>query len=77
MKNLKDFKKKSAEEVFTEKKKKFLRIGRSKGFINNLEDLSALKTKNNNFDQIFKFKKITSLVVGLGLIAIISLIIFL
>ena len=37
----------SAEEIFNDRKNKFLRIGRNKGFISNLEDLSSLKSKNN------------------------------
>jgi len=68
-KNLNDFKLMSPEEIFNNRKNKFLRIGRSKGFINNLDDLSSLKSKGNNFDQIFKSKKI--FVIGIGLSAII------
>tara|TARA_B100000579_G_scaffold160464_1_gene130377 strand:+ start:848 stop:1945 length:1098 start_codon:yes stop_codon:yes gene_type:complete len=68
-KNLNDFKLMSPEEIFNNRKNKFLRIGRSKGFINNLDDLSSLKSKGNNFDQIFKSKKI--FVLGIGLSAII------
>ncbi len=68
-KNLDDFKLMSPEEIFNNRKNKFLRIGRSKGFINNLDDLSSLKIKSNNFDQIFKSKKI--LVSGIGIAVII------
>ena len=52
------------EEIFNNRKNKFLRIGRNKGFINNLDDLSSFKTKSSNLDQIFKSKKI--LVFGIG-----------
>ena len=48
----------SADEIFNDRKNKFLRIGRNKGFINNLDELSALKSPNNNFDQILKSKKL-------------------
>ena len=33
----------SADEIFNDRKNKFLRIGRNKGFIDNLDDLSSLK----------------------------------
>ena len=45
-------------KFFNDRKNKFLRIGRNKGFINNLDELSALKSPNNNFDQILKSKKL-------------------
>ena len=40
-KNLEKFMNMSSDEIFNERKNKFLRIGRNKGFINNLEDLST------------------------------------
>ena len=67
-KNLDDFKLMTPEEIFNNRKNKFLRIGRNKGFINNLDDLSSFKTKSSNLDQIFKSKKI--LVFGIGLVFI-------
>ena len=76
-KNLEYFKLMSADEVFNNRKKKFLRIGRNKGFINNLDDLSNLQIKNKNLDQILKFKKIILSAVLLGLTAIILTIFFL
>ena len=45
---------------------KFLKIGRNKGFISNLEDLSSLKPDNKNFNQILKSKK--TQVIGLSVI---------
>ena len=68
-KNLDDFRLMSPEEIFNNRKNKFLRIGRNKGFINNLDDLSSLKSKSYNFDQIFKSKK--NLIYGIGLTIII------
>ena len=67
-KNLDDFKLMTPEEIFNNRKNKFLRIGRNKGFINNLDDLSSFKNKSSNLDQIFKSKKI--LVFGIGLVFI-------
>ena len=76
-KNLDDFKLMSPEEIFNNRKNKFLRIGRSKGFINNLDDLSSFKTKSNNFNQILKSKKILIIGSGFALIILAILIYFL
>ena len=51
-KNLEKFMNMSSDEIFNERKNKFLRIGRNKGFINNLEDLSTLKPIINNYSQL-------------------------
>ena len=75
-KNLDNFKTMSAEEIFNDRKNKFLRIGRTKGFIDNLDDLSSLKT-NNSFDQLLKSKKILMSTIILVSIFLISLIIIL
>ena len=42
----------------TERKNKFLKIGRNDGFMTSTDDLSTLTIKKNNLDQIFKSKKI-------------------
>ena len=70
-KNLDYFKELSSEEIMNERKNKFLKIGRNKGFINNSEDLSSLTMKSNYIDKIFKSKKflITALVAGLVLLS--------
>ena len=47
----------SSEEIYNNRKNKFLKIGRNKGFISNLEDLSSLKSDNKNLNQILKSKK--------------------
>ena len=57
-KNLDYFKDLSSEEIMNERKNKFLKIGRNKGFIKKPEDLSTLTIKNNNFEKIFKTKKV-------------------
>ena len=41
-----------------ERENKFLKIARDQGFISNIEDLSKLTIKNNNFDEILKSKKV-------------------
>ena len=76
-KNLEEFKTMTPEEIYNNRKNKFLRIGRNKGFINNLDELSSLKYKKNNFDQIRKLKKIIIPASIIILAVLISLIIFL
>ena len=51
---------------------KFLKIGRTKGFIDNIEGLSSLDLKNNLLDQIIKFKKILIPIILVSIIALIS-----
>ncbi len=73
--NLENFKQMSPEEIFNGRKNKFLRIGRSKGFMSNLNELSSLNSDKSNFNHVFKSKKI--FVAGIGLtIFVIGLILF-
>ena len=67
-KNLEYFKTLSESEIFNERKNKFLKIGRKKGFMTNPEDLSSLKIKENKFDKILKLKQ--NFIVGIGIILI-------
>jgi len=76
-KNLDQFKTMSADEIFNERKNKFLRIGRNKGFINNLEDLSSLKPAENKLTQIWKSKKKYIISIILGITVLVFLINFL
>ena len=71
-KNLNYFNELSSEEIMTERKNKFLKIGRNDGFISSTEDLSTLTIKKNNLDQIFKSKKILLAIIG-GLIFVSSI----
>ena len=75
IKNLEYFITLSENEIFNERKNKFLKIGRSKGFMTNPEDLSSLKIQNTKFSEILKSKKIiipifilTALIISLLLI---------
>ena len=63
-KNLEIFKTMSPEDIFNQRKNKFLKVGRNKGFIENLEDLSSLKIKTVNLNKILKYKRffITSII---------------
>jgi len=49
-KNLTEFEKMNKDEILEHRKNKFLKIGRTKGFISKPDELSVLKTKNNIFD---------------------------
>ena len=68
-KNIAYFKGLSPEEIANDRKNKFLKIGRNKGFINNSEDLSTLTIKGN---KILKSKKI---LIGSGILGLILLIV--
>ena len=76
-KNLNYFNTLQTEEIINERKNKFLKIGRSKGFMDNLEDLSSLKSKSNNFELIIKSKKIKIFLTIMILIGLISSYIYL
>ena len=68
-KNLNLFKEMSAEEILDQRKNKFLKIGRNKGFINNPENLSNLNNSKNNLDQFYnKNKKVLLISVTLLLL---------
>ena len=57
-KNLNMFKEMTAEEILEQRKNKFLKIGRSEGFISDPENLSILDHQKNNMNQLFnKIKK--------------------
>ena len=74
-KNLENFKQMSPEEIFDGRKNKFLRIGRSKGFMSNLNELSSLNLEKSNFNHFLKSKKI--FVAGVGFtIFVIGLILY-
>ena len=75
--NLEIFNKMSPEEIFENRKNKFLRIGRNKGFIDNMDDLSSLRVQSNGLNRIFKSKKIKVSFLILSIILVISLFTFL
>ena len=72
--NLDIFKSMSGNEIFNDRKNKFLRIGRSKGFMNNLEELSNLKINENKLEKIYKSKKF--IFSSVGLILLLSILLF-
>ena len=76
-KNLESFKLMSAQEIFDQRKNKFLKIGRNKGFISNLEELSTINSKEKNFIQIIKSKKFLLILSGIAIISLLSFFTFL
>ena len=56
-KNLNLFKEMTSTEIFEQRKNKFLKIGRNKGFIHNLENLSSVEFKRNKLKEFFKKKE--------------------
>jgi len=75
-KNLDDFKIMTPEEIYNDRKNKFLKIGRGKGFTTNLDNLSTSRL-DKNFSQIFKSKKKLVIALGVSVILLTSLIYFL
>ena len=52
-KNLNIFNDMSAQEIVDQRKNKFLKIGRNKGFISNPENLSSIDSKKNNIEHFY------------------------
>tara|TARA_B100000963_G_scaffold186710_1_gene162396 strand:- start:538 stop:1635 length:1098 start_codon:yes stop_codon:yes gene_type:complete len=73
-KNLENFRSMSPEEVFDVRKNKFLRIGRNKGFISNLDELSSSKINKNNLKEFFASKKL--LIAGISFVFVSTILIF-
>ena len=72
-KNLEYFKHLSFDEIINERKNKFLKIGRGKGFVSDSDNLSTLIDKNNNFEILNTNK----LLIGSIFLGIVLLLIFL
>ena len=60
----------SGNEIFNNRKNKFLRIGRSKGFVTNTANLSSLKVQQNKIFEILQKKKSLTFLAILILIAV-------
>ena len=75
IRNLDKFKDMTEDEIFNERKNKYLKIGRNKGFIENTNELSSLKPEKNKLSQILVEKKTVSVSLALALIALLLFII--
>ncbi len=76
-KNLESFNAMSTDEIYSDRKNKFLRIGRNKGFMNNLDNLSSLSPPDTNLIDTIKSKKTLFIGISLLLVVVISLVVFL
>ncbi len=76
--NLNEFLNTSRDEILDHRKNKFLKIGRSKGFINHMDDLSTLSMKENRFNLLIEsfFKSKKSLIASSILIVLLTYLIF-
>jgi len=77
--NLNKFLNMTGEEILDHRKNKFLAIGRNKGFVSQLDDLSTLSMKKNNinifFEKIFILKN--SLIITAAILIILIFVYFL
>jgi len=76
--NLNEFENMSGEEVFNHRKNKFLTIGRTKGFISQLDDLSTLSMKKNKVNTFIEkfFKSKINLAIAAAALVLLSYFIF-
>ena len=77
-KNLNEFLNMSRDEVLNHRKNKFLIIGRSKGFVSQLDDLSTLSMKKNKVNVFIEnfFRSRINLGISFGVIFTVSCLIF-
>ena len=77
--NLNDFLNMSGDEVFNHRKNKFLAVGRNKGFVSHLNDLSTLSMKKNKINIFIEnfFKSKTNLVISFMAVLTLGYLIFL
>ena len=68
----------SGDKVLNHRKNKFLAIGRSKGFISQLDDLNALSTKKNKINTFIEslFKSKVNLGISFIVIMLLGYLIF-
>ena len=71
--NLDEFFNMSRDEVLSHRKNKFLTIGRSKGFVSQLDDLSALSMKKNKINIVIENFVKSKINLGISLMVIILL----
>ena len=76
--NLNEFLNMNGDEVLNHRKNKFLTIGRTKGFVNQLDDLNSLSMKKNNINVLFEnfFKSKIILVISFVTIVLIFYLVF-
>ena len=75
-KNLNSYKELSAEEILDQRKNKFLKIGRNKGFISNPENLSTTDHNKNNIEKFYDKNKKNIFIIGSSLVITVLLLIY-
>ena len=77
--NLNEFENMSGEEIFNHRKNKFLNIGRTKGFVSQLDDLSTLSMKQNKVNIFIEkfFKSKINLAASAAVLALLFYLVFL
>jgi acetyl-CoA carboxylase carboxyl transferase subunit alpha len=68
--NLENFIQKSPDDIINERKEKFLKIGRERGFASERNNLSSLNSKSSKISKMIKSKKIIILTSAIFLILI-------
>ena len=76
-KNINFFKNSSPDEILNQRKEKFLKIGRSKGFMDNSQALSDLHVKTSSLDKILKSRNSIYLIIGILFLILLSTIVLL
>ena len=76
--NLNEFSNMSGDEVLNHRKNKFLTIGRTKGFVGQLDDLSTLSINKNKINMFIEnfFKSKINLVISFFAIALLTSLVF-
>jgi len=76
--NLSEFSNMSGDEVLNHRKNKFLTIGRTKGFVGQLDDLSTLSINKNKINMFIEnfFKSKINLVISFFAIALLTSLVF-
>ena len=76
--NLNEFINMGGDEIFNHRKNKFLTIGRNKGFVSQLDDLSTLSMKKNKINIFIEsfFKSKTNLIISFVAIVLLSCLMF-
>jgi acetyl-CoA carboxylase carboxyl transferase subunit alpha len=76
--NLNEFSNMSGDEVLNHRKNKFLTVGRSKGFMSHLDDLSTLSLKKNKVNLFIEnfFKSKVNLVISFAIVVLLGCLIF-
>ena len=75
--NLRSFEEMSGEEILNLRKNKFLKIGRNKGFIDDLEKLSSLNAHTSNLINKYKTNKFIIFSIGAVIISFLIYLVFL